>query len=66
MQVWGWQILVGNRVVRESEKDFVTREDALKAGTNYFRDNEATIKAEYGAEDLRVKPIPRLVGGSLT
>ena len=66
MQVWFYEIRAGNHLVKRSEKDFVTREEAIRVGTKYLRDNQAAIVAEHGADHLAVRAVPGLVGGSLS
>jgi hypothetical protein len=66
MQVWVYEIRAGNKLVKKSDTDFVTREQALAAGTKYLQDNQNAVVAEYGADNLTVTPVPQLVGGSLS
>lgn len=66
MQVWLFEIRAGNKLVKRSETDFITRELAIRAGTKYFQDNQAAIVAEHGAEGITVTPVQQLVGGSLS
>jgi hypothetical protein len=64
MVVWFYEILVGNRTVRRSERDFNNKADALVAGVKYFQDNPAI--AGETSEQLWVGTIPKTVGGNLT
>ncbi len=63
MWVWVYEIRVGNRTVKRSDRDFNTQEAALKAGVNYIQENPVTQGDK--PEAVYVATLPQLVGGSL-
>ena len=64
MWVWVWEIRVGRRSVKRSERDFNTQVDALTAGVKHIRENPVTQGDN--PEPVFVITLPQLVGGSQT
>jgi hypothetical protein len=64
MWVWLYEIRVGNKTVKRSDRDFNTQADALRAGVRYLQENPVANE-EDKPEPVSVATIPQLVGGSL-